>query len=463
MKPATRFGIGTALALSLCAPLRSAPPQPDAETPPAAELPRYKLEVGQELVYASSSDFKHQSGGHESTERTTLWVTRKNDDGSWHVVGHSENGFTQRFEGKFNIPPRVEARRSLGEFDVRPDGTVVIASNDSRVRSLSAMFFKLPSSQEELESGWSVERDGGTEKMLFRAAKDNDGKTGKWIFERADTGLFSVIYVSTSESQIHFDGERGLVTKMDSQRTQNYGFNGKGTGSLELKSSGMRDAKWISQLAREVARYSQVMKEYMDNRESGKDPEERHAAAANALREAREKVELPMVITQIEEQQKQLEKSKQYMLKDIEREKLVLGKIAADWNTKDIDGASHSMEGYRGKVVVMDFWYRGCGWCIKAMPQIKELVEHYRDKPVVVLGMNTDREETDARFVVDKLGLNYATLKATGLPEKFAVQGFPTLVIVDQHGIVRKRHVGYSPTLRDDLIEEIDLLLKSGD
>jgi thiol-disulfide isomerase/thioredoxin len=170
-----------------------------------------------------------------------------------------------------------------------------------------------------------------------------------------------------------------------------------------------------------------------------------------------------MVVAQIEQQQKQLEQSKQYELKDKEREKLVLGKMAAGWSTTDIDGGSHSMEGYKGKVVVMDFWYRGCGWCIKAMPQIKEVVEHYRDKPVVVLGMNTDRDEKDARFVVDKLGLNYATLKATGLPEKFAVQGFPTLVIVDQHGIVRKRHVGYSPTLRKDLIEDIDLLLKSGD
>jgi thiol-disulfide isomerase/thioredoxin len=97
------------------------------------------------------------------------------------------------------------------------------------------------------------------------------------------------------------------------------------------------------------------------------------------------------------------------------------------------------------------------------MPQIKEVVEHYRGQNVAVLGMNTDRDEQDARFVVDKLGLNYATLKATGLPAKFAVQGFPTLVIVDQHGIVRKRHVGYSPTLREELIEEIDRLLKSND
>lgn len=57
------------------------------------------------------------------------------------------------------------------------------------------------------------------------------------------------------------------------------------------------------------------------------------------------------------------------------------------------------------------------------------------------------------------LKLNYATLKAVGLPEKYGVQGFPTLIIIDQEGIVRDRHVGYSPNLREELIETISGLL----
>jgi thioredoxin-related protein len=93
------------------------------------------------------------------------------------------------------------------------------------------------------------------------------------------------------------------------------------------------------------------------------------------------------------------------------------------------------------------------------MPQIKEVAEHFRDKPVAVLGMNTDRQEKDARFVVEKLKLNYPTLKAEGLPEKYKVRGFPTLVIIDQEGVVRGRHVGYSPTLREEVTRTIDGLL----
>ena len=142
-----------------------------------------------------------------------------------------------------------------------------------------------------------------------------------------------------------------------------------------------------------------------------------------------------------------------------ERVASVLNKPAAAWTTTDLDGKKHSLAGYRGKVIVLDFWYRGCGWCIKAMPQIKEVTEHFRDRPVVVLGMNTDRKEADARFVAKSLKLNYATLKAAGLPEKYGVQAFPTLIIIDQEGIVRDRHVGYSPNLREELIETISGLL----
>ena len=62
----------------------------------------------------------------------------------------------------------------------------------------------------------------------------------------------------------------------------------------------------------------------------------------------------------------------------------------------------------------MDFWYRGCGWCMYAMPQVKQLAEDYKDKPVVVLGMNTDRNEEDARFVVKELGLDVPADQSRG-------------------------------------------------
>ena len=112
--------------------------------------------------------------------------------------------------------------------------------------------------------------------------------------------------------------------------------------------------------------------------------------------------------------------------------------------------------------MILDFWYRGCGWCIRAMPQMKGLVADFQGQPVVVLGMNTDTDVADAQFVVEKAGLNYATLKVRqDLPNKYGVPGFPTLVIIDQRGNVHDLRVGYSPTLRQDVGDIVRQMLGS--
>lgn len=39
--------------------------------------------------------------------------------------------------------------------------------------------------------------------------------------------------------------------------------------------------------------------------------------------------------------------------------------------------------------------------------------------------------------------------------------GFPTLVVIDQEGVVRDVHVGYSPTLKEEVVQSVERLLKA--
>ena len=181
--------------------------------------------------------------------------------------------------------------------------------------------------------------------------------------------------------------------------------------------------------------------------------------AEKTLKDAREQLTVPVLREQIDEQLKSHSRMAGYYAEEAKNRAAVLGHPAADWETKDLDGKAHSLKGYRGKVVILDFWYRGCGWCIRAMPQVKELAEEFKGEPVAVLGMNTDRDVKDAKFVVDEMSLNYPVLKAEGIPEKYKVRGFPTLIIVDQNGKVADIHVGYSPTLRADVAKSVRKLL----
>lgn len=108
----------------------------------------------------------------------------------------------------------------------------------------------------------------------------------------------------------------------------------------------------------------------------------------------------------------------------------------------------------------MEFWYRGCGFCIAAMPQIEQLAKDYRDKGVVVLGMNTDTKEENAKFVVDALKIDYPQLKCGQISKNLGVYEFPTFLIIDRQGIVRCFTDGYSPDLGARLRKRIDVLLK---
>ena len=181
--------------------------------------------------------------------------------------------------------------------------------------------------------------------------------------------------------------------------------------------------------------------------------------AEEALKGGLEKLTVPALRNGLEKQIEQHTQQADYVRQAARERAEILGKPSPEWETTDFDGKKHSIRGYLGNVVILDFWYRGCGWCIRAMPQIRQLAEEFKERPVAILGMNTDQEEKDARFVIEAMELNYPNLKAQGLPEKYKVKGFPTLIVIDPQGVVRDVHVGYSPKLRDKVRETIEELL----
>jgi Peroxiredoxin len=127
-------------------------------------------------------------------------------------------------------------------------------------------------------------------------------------------------------------------------------------------------------------------------------------------------------------------------------------------NLKTIDGKTVSLEGYRGKVVVMDFWATWCPPCREAIPSLKSVHGKYGKKGVVVLGVSNEEKSTVAPFakknnmtytvVADPSGGNKAL-------EAYGVQGIPTLLVIDKKGKVRLHEVGYNP----GMAAEMDRLL----
>lgn len=422
----------------------------------ASDLPRYKLKIGQELVYSGSSDFNYGNGGFKDSDTITFWVTRENTDGSWNLLYSDRNKNTRT--GDF---AESNETTRFGRLTLFPDGRTRDKPATLSEESLSSVFIPLPTDAGQAKDGWEFSKDE-TVQTVYHIKTSAAVPGGQWIIESTQKGIFHDIYLMTSAQTVYLDGERGLIEKIESANSQGYGFQGHGKGSIKLKSDTIKDKDWITQLAWEdnvLEKAKAAVQKAVDSVKTGAVNGTAKASAQQALQAGADRVKNPIVQAEFQSELQKLDRQFQYAQKENEKNDAVLNKPAKAWETTDLDGHKHALEDYRGKVVALDFWYRGCGWCMRAMPQVKALAEQFRGQPVVILGMNTDRKDMDAQFVMDKLQLNYATLHGQGIPEKYGVQAFPTFIVIDQKGIVRARHVGYSPTLREEMAKTIEDLL----
>jgi thiol-disulfide isomerase/thioredoxin len=115
---------------------------------------------------------------------------------------------------------------------------------------------------------------------------------------------------------------------------------------------------------------------------------------------------------------------------------------APDWTLKDETGAQQSLSGYRGKVVVMDFWATWCPPCRAVMPSLQKLHDKYKDQGVVVLGMNC-WESADAAAHMKENKFTYGLiLNADEAAKAYGVSAIPTLYVIGKDGKVVHRSVG---------------------
>ncbi len=132
------------------------------------------------------------------------------------------------------------------------------------------------------------------------------------------------------------------------------------------------------------------------------------------------------------------------------------GVEVADFTLEDINGQPLTFSSLRGQYVLLDFWGSWCYWCIKGMPQMKEYYAKYKGK-FEILGIDCGDTSEKWKEAVAKHELPWKhVINGKGeadVTKQFAIQGYPTKILVGPDGKIVKTVVGEDPTFYSFLDE----------
>lgn len=134
-------------------------------------------------------------------------------------------------------------------------------------------------------------------------------------------------------------------------------------------------------------------------------------------------------------------------------------KAPSDITLPDLDGNTHVLSSYRGKVVLVDFWATWCGPCKAMIPHLVDLYQRYQKKGLVVLGVGLD-DSISLRSFSEKNAITYPVLVGTEQTGRtFQVTAIPSSFILDKRGRIAFQHTGFYPGMEKTLEDEVIQLL----
>jgi peroxiredoxin len=132
---------------------------------------------------------------------------------------------------------------------------------------------------------------------------------------------------------------------------------------------------------------------------------------------------------------------------------LAEGIQAPQFTLKDPTGKDVSLNDFKGRVVVLDFWGTWCIWCVKALPKINALYETYKGRGVEVIGISCkEAPKADPAGFLKKKNITYTLLlKGEEVAKRYNVFGFPTLYIIGKDGKIVHSHLDYTENMDKEL------------
>lgn len=123
---------------------------------------------------------------------------------------------------------------------------------------------------------------------------------------------------------------------------------------------------------------------------------------------------------------------------------IVKGMIAPDFTVQDLDGNLHALSDHRSKVVMLNFWSSGCGFCRSEIPHMNAVYAEYADQGFEILAVNLGEDPERLREFVAENEIEFLVLADTeGVTVPlYQIQSIPASYFLDERGVVQAIYVG---------------------
>lgn len=123
----------------------------------------------------------------------------------------------------------------------------------------------------------------------------------------------------------------------------------------------------------------------------------------------------------------------------VESAQIEKGEEAPNFSLYDIDGKKATLSSFRdNKVVLLDFGASWCSACIKGISAMNKLNREYKDKGLVILGIDIKESKEKVFSLINRYHISYTMLLDSDgkIAHKYSVRGIPFLVLIDKEGKV---------------------------
>jgi len=136
-------------------------------------------------------------------------------------------------------------------------------------------------------------------------------------------------------------------------------------------------------------------------------------------------------------------------------------KAAPPFSLGGADGATITLDSFKGNILVLNFWSYGCGACRAEFPRLVELHNKYEELGVQFVSIDTGAGGAEAESFLEENNARHILLSDTDdtASDAYSIFAIPVTVVIDQEGRAVFRHLGYMDEIGDRIDKEIETLI----